>query len=189
MKIKACMIALTKDDLDAFTTWIKASLCDGEDEKNEELALALDGGNNTMTDDEKSKCLKIRASTENVIHALLRVREMSSRLPEIFSPGIAEDDSGPDLVQNGGETDEGAVALHARGSFETEVNPNEDPELALALHLSMEEERARREAGLIGAAGGDSPINASDAADANSNRQSPETQIVLNDSVPDGNNI
>ena len=40
----------------------------------------------------KSKCLKIRASVENIVHALLRVREMSSRLSEIFNSAIEEED-------------------------------------------------------------------------------------------------
>ena len=35
-------MALKKDDLDASNNWIKASLCDGEDEKTKELALALE---------------------------------------------------------------------------------------------------------------------------------------------------
>ena len=40
----------------------------------------------------KSKCLKIRASVENIVHALLRVREMSSRLSEIFNSAIEEEE-------------------------------------------------------------------------------------------------
>ena len=40
----------------------------------------------------KSKCLKIRASVENIVHALLRVREMTSRLSEIFNSAIEEEE-------------------------------------------------------------------------------------------------
>ena len=35
--------------------------------------------------------MKIRASVENIVHALLRVGAMSSRLPEIFNPPLTED--------------------------------------------------------------------------------------------------
>lgn len=40
----------------------------------------------------------------------------------------------------------GAVIASAGGGFEFGVDPNEDPELALALRVSMEEQRARQEA-------------------------------------------
>ena len=33
-----------------------------------------------------AKCLKIRSSIENIVHALLRVNTMNKRLPEIFKP-------------------------------------------------------------------------------------------------------
>ena len=36
--------------------------------------------------------MKIRASVENIVHALLRVREMSSRLSEIFNSAIEEEE-------------------------------------------------------------------------------------------------
>lgn len=53
----------------------------------------------------------------------------------ISSPILqSEDGQGPNVVSSGG------------GSFEFGVDPNEDPELALALRVSMEEQRARQEA-------------------------------------------
>jgi len=42
--------------------------------------------------------------------------------------------------------EDGSGALPAGGGFEFGVDPNEDPELALALRVSMEEQRARQEA-------------------------------------------
>ena len=46
--------------------------------------MALD---NIKEDDHRSaKCLKIRSSIENIVHALLRVSAMNKRLVEIFQP-------------------------------------------------------------------------------------------------------
>ena len=42
--------------------------------------------------------------------------------------------------------EDGSGAIAAGGGFEFGVDPNEDPELALALRVSMEEQRARQEA-------------------------------------------
>ena len=44
-----------------------------------------------------------------------------------------EDGAGPNVVPSGG------------GGFEFGFDPNEDPELALALRVSMEEQRARQQ--------------------------------------------
>ena len=86
--------------MDTSNNWIKASLCDGGDEKTKELALALED----VEAIGKSNCLKIRDSIENIVHALLRVREMSSRLSEIFDSAIKEDElemiSNPNVVKD-----------------------------------------------------------------------------------------
>ena len=89
MKIKESLMYL-EGDLDAETTWIKASLCDGEDEKSEQLIKALEDKNS----DEKihRKVLQIRASVENVVHSLHRVEAMRARLPQIFAPSNYEDE-------------------------------------------------------------------------------------------------
>ena len=42
MRVKESMMALENDELDSSNNWIKAKLCDGEDEKTKELALALE---------------------------------------------------------------------------------------------------------------------------------------------------
>jgi len=59
--------------------------------------------------------------------------------------------------------EDGSGAVPTGSGFEFGVDPNEDPELALALRVSMEEQRARQEATTGGApAGGEAP--AADAA-------------------------
>lgn len=50
--------------------------------------------------------------------------------------------------------EDGSGALPSGGGFEFGVDPNEDPELALALRVSMEEQRARQEAESAASAGG-----------------------------------
>ena len=78
-------------DLDAEATWIKASLCDGEDEKSEELIKALE----EKSSDEKvhKKSLHIRASVENIVHSLHRVEGMRTRLPQIFAPSYENEET------------------------------------------------------------------------------------------------
>ncbi|TPX57726.1 hypothetical protein PhCBS80983_g03628 [Powellomyces hirtus] len=60
----------------------------------------------------------------------------------LSSPIVAGEDGAPPGFASG-------------GGFEFGVDPNLDPELALALRISMEEERARQGGGAEGAAGGD----------------------------------
>jgi len=52
-----------------------------------------------------------------------------------------------------GEDGAGGVAATGGGGFEFGVDPNDDPELALALRVSMEEQRARQQAETGGAEG------------------------------------
>ena len=80
IKVKAGL--MEQKDLKKSTMWIRASLCDGEDEKSQELDTALRdlSGENS----ENKRSLRIRSEVENVVHALLRVQGLSSRLPEIF---------------------------------------------------------------------------------------------------------
>ena len=81
MKVKEALLSIDKD-LDGQVAWICASLCDGEDEKSEELKTALE----TMSKDTKNhqQCLRIRAMVENIVHSLLRVEAMTSRMNNIF---------------------------------------------------------------------------------------------------------
>ena len=81
LQIKEALVVVK--NLDVASRWIRASLCDGEDEKSEQLTRALE--ENKMTDEEHSKwCLKIRSKIENMVHSLLRVKAFNSRLFEIL---------------------------------------------------------------------------------------------------------
>ena len=67
---------------------MSASICDGEDERSQKLKDDLD--NQRLDQNTHKKCLKIRAMVENIVHSLLRVRELTTRLPEIFELGDDE---------------------------------------------------------------------------------------------------
>ena len=86
MKVKEFMMHL-KGDVDIQINWVKASLCDGEDEKSEELQAALEAFNGN-----KEMCLKIRASVENIVYSLHRVDKMRTKMPQIFSATIEDDE-------------------------------------------------------------------------------------------------
>ena len=83
-----------------FHLWFQASLCDGEDEKSKELASALEYVSETNNKDKKAKCLKIRSSVENIVHALLRVNTMNRRLPEIFCPPDDNEEENTPQIEN-----------------------------------------------------------------------------------------
>ena len=89
MKVKESLAKLD-GDLEVQTSWIQAKLCDGEDEKSEELKNALDDP--CVDEQSRKKCLKIRSSVENIVLALHRVEGMKSKLPEIFSAVIDDED-------------------------------------------------------------------------------------------------
>ena len=56
--------------------------------------------------------MKIRASVENIVHALLRVREMSSRLSEIFNSAIEEEEDELELISNQNIVEDTEVVLN-----------------------------------------------------------------------------
>ena len=70
----------------------QAKLCDGEDEtkRSQELAQALNSMNVNV-----EKCMKIRASIENIVHSLWRVKKMK----EIFKDGFNEEEHDT-LIEN-----------------------------------------------------------------------------------------
>merc|ERR1739845_243412 len=71
------------ENLDTASRWIKATLCDGEDEKSDQLARALEECK--MEEEEQAKWgLKVRARIENLVHSLLRVKAFNSRIFEIL---------------------------------------------------------------------------------------------------------
>ena len=77
-------------NIDEHAQWIKASLCDGEDDRSIELAQALIVKD--VDDATHKDRLKIRARIEDIVLALHRVEKMKSRLTEIFSVLINEDE-------------------------------------------------------------------------------------------------
>ncbi len=71
-----------------------------------------------------------------------------------------------------------AAAAGGAGGFDFGVDPNLDPELALALRVSMEEERARQEAASKRAA--DEAI----AKDGHAGESSGAPDVIMSDAVP-----
>lgn len=81
LQIKESLATLKNPE--AANRWIRASLCDGEDEKSEQLTKALE--ESKMGEEEESKwCLKVRAKIENLVHSILRVKAFNSRMLEIL---------------------------------------------------------------------------------------------------------
>ena len=58
MQVKAAMMALKPEEVDRAADWITANLCDGEDEKSEELDKALKELDDEV---ERGKRLRVRA--------------------------------------------------------------------------------------------------------------------------------
>ena len=70
-------------DVELQVDWIKASLCDGEDEKSEELKAALE-----ISLDSHQILVKIRSQVENIVHSLNRLEIMKQHLPQIHAAVI-----------------------------------------------------------------------------------------------------
>ena len=83
MEVRGLLERLDPADLQSATSYIKASLCDGEDEASPELKQAL---METMTEEKKKVWLGIRARVENIVHSLLRVEKFQTSLPKIINP-------------------------------------------------------------------------------------------------------
>ena len=69
-------------------SFIKASLCDGDDDKSPELTRALE---EKVTEEQRKAWMRIRARVENIVHSLLRVEKFQQNLSKIIS-------STPDLT-------------------------------------------------------------------------------------------
>ena len=87
-------MTIDKVNLDCESTWISASLCDGEDDKSDELKVVLK--DLSMGEAEHKKCLRIRAMVEDIVHSLLRVNAMTSRMNEIFEAVVDEESAESD---------------------------------------------------------------------------------------------
>ena len=90
MKVKESLMSFEEKELEACSMWISASLCDGEDDKTDQLKQALDDA--IMESRVKQRCLKTRAMVENMVHSLLRVNAMTSRMNEIFVQDKVEEE-------------------------------------------------------------------------------------------------
>lgn len=107
--------------------------------------------------------------------------------------GDGEGGSGFAAAAAAGAAAAAAAAVGGGGSFEFGVDPNLDPELALALRVSMEEERARQEAamkrsaedatlkeGQVGESSNAADVPMSDAAPVEAIDKSADMMIVRN---------
>ena len=83
MMIKTSLSTLD-GDVELQVNWIKASLCDGEDERSDELKAALE----VKCLDSHATCVKIRSQVENIVHSLNRLEIMKQHLPQIHSAAI-----------------------------------------------------------------------------------------------------
>ena len=82
MEARLLMARLGKDDLQPAVSFIKASLCDGDDDKSPELIRALE---EKVTEEQRKAWMRIRARVENIVHSLLRVEKFQQNLSKIIS--------------------------------------------------------------------------------------------------------
>ena len=82
MEARLLMARLSKDDLQPAVSFIKASLCDGDDDKSPELTRAL---GEKVTEEQRKAWMRIRARVENIVHSLLRVEKFQQNLSKIIS--------------------------------------------------------------------------------------------------------
>ena len=82
MEARLLMARLGKDDLQPAVSFIKASLCDGDDDKSPELTRALE---EKVTEEQRKAWMRIRARVENIVHSLLRVEKFQQNLSKIIS--------------------------------------------------------------------------------------------------------
>ena len=82
MEVRLLMARLGNDDLHPAVSFIKASLCDGDDDKSPELTRAL---GEEVTEEQRKAWMRIRARVENIVHSLLRVEKFQQNLSKIIS--------------------------------------------------------------------------------------------------------
>ena len=82
IEVRGLMERLEPGDRSQAASFIKASLCDGEDEAAPELREALEV---TITEEQRRAWLVIRARVENIVHSLLRVEKFQTSLPKIIN--------------------------------------------------------------------------------------------------------
>ena len=83
VEVRGHLERLDPSDLSQATAFIKASLCDGEDEAAPKLREALAVA---ITKEQRQAWFVIRARVENIVHSLLRVEKFQTSLPKIINP-------------------------------------------------------------------------------------------------------
>ena len=83
IEVRGLLERLELGDLSQAASFIKASLCDGEDEAAPELREALEV---TITEEQRRAWLVIRARVGDIVHSLLRVEKFQTSLPKIINP-------------------------------------------------------------------------------------------------------
>ena len=92
IEVRGLLERLEPGDLSQAASFIKASLCDGEDEAAPELREALEV---TITEEQRRAWLVIRSRVENIVHSLLRVEKFQTSLPKIINPKPQEPEPEP----------------------------------------------------------------------------------------------
>ena len=82
MKARNLMARLGQDERKEAVTFIKASLCDDDDDKSPELTRALGA---EVTVEQRRAWMRIRDRVENIAHCLLRVQKFQDNLSKIIS--------------------------------------------------------------------------------------------------------
>ena len=90
IEVRGLLERLEPSVLSQAASFIKASLCDGEDEAANELREALEV---SITEEQRRAWLVIRARVENIVHSLLRVEKFQTSLPRIINPKAAQESS------------------------------------------------------------------------------------------------
>ena len=83
VEVRGHLERLDPSDLSQAAAFIKASLCDGEDEAAPKLREALAVA---ITKEQRQAWFVIRARVENIVHSLLRVEKFQTSLPKIINP-------------------------------------------------------------------------------------------------------
>ena len=83
IEVRGLLERLEPSVLSQAASFIKASLCDGEDEAAPELREVLEV---TNTEEQRRAWLVIRARVENIVHSLLRVEKFQTNLSRIIDP-------------------------------------------------------------------------------------------------------
>ena len=90
VEVRGHLERLDPSDLSQAAAFIKASLCDGEDEAAPKLREALEVA---ITKEQRQAWLVIRARVENIVHSLLRVEKFQTSLPKIINPNVRSEGS------------------------------------------------------------------------------------------------